>query len=66
MTKTYVTHSSAWDISFTVYILIFILMVYKLKMEIIKIGAEIDYLLSQTNKCKEPIYIEQLLCKLLI
>ena len=35
-------------------------------MEIIKIGAEIDYLLSQTNKCKEPIYIEQLLCKLLI
>lgn len=38
----------------------------KLKMEIIKIGAEIDYLLSQTNKCKEPIYIEQLLCRLLI
>ena len=38
----------------------------KLKMEIIKIGTEIEYLLSQTNKCKEPIYIEQLLCKLLI
>ena len=38
----------------------------KLKCEIIKIGTEIDYLLSQTNKCKEPLYIENLLCQLLI
>ena len=37
-----------------------------LKYEIIKIGMEIDYLLSQTNKCKEPLYIENLLCQLLI
>jgi hypothetical protein len=38
----------------------------KLKFEIIKIGLDIDYLLSQTNKCKEPLYIENLLCQLLI
>lgn len=38
----------------------------KLKCEIIKIGTDIDYLLSQTNKCKEPLYIENLLCQLLI
>ena len=38
----------------------------KLKCEIIKIGTEIDYLLSQTNKCKEPLYIENLLCQLLL
>tara|TARA_B100000795_G_scaffold268474_1_gene255502 strand:+ start:1968 stop:2981 length:1014 start_codon:yes stop_codon:yes gene_type:complete len=38
----------------------------KLKIEIIRYGSDIDYILSQTNKCKEPIYIEQLLCKLLI
>jgi hypothetical protein len=38
----------------------------KLKCEIIKIGTEIDYILSQTNKCKEPLYIENLLCQLLI
>lgn len=37
-----------------------------LKKEIISIGADIDYMLSQTNKCKEPIYIEKLLCQLLI
>ena len=37
-----------------------------LKCEIIKIGADIDYLLSQTNKCKEPLYIENLLCQLLL
>ena len=37
-----------------------------LKYEIIKIGMDIDYLLSQTNKCKEPLYIENLLCQLLI
>jgi hypothetical protein len=37
-----------------------------LKNEIIKIGMDIDYLLSQTNKCKEPLYIENLLCQLLI
>ena len=38
----------------------------KLKYEIIKIGIDIDCLLSQTNKCKEPLYIENLLCQLLI
>ena len=38
----------------------------KLKCEIIQIGTEIDYLLSQTNKCKEPLYIENLLCQLLV
>jgi hypothetical protein len=38
----------------------------ELKCEIIKIGMSIDYLLSQTNKCKEPLYIENLLCQLLI
>jgi hypothetical protein len=37
-----------------------------LKCVIIKIGTEIDYLLSQTNKCKEPLYIENLLCQLLL
>ena len=38
----------------------------KLKCDIIQIGVEIDYLLSQTNKCKEPLYIENLLCQLLL
>jgi len=38
----------------------------QLKCEIIKIGAEIDYMLSQTNRCKEPLYIENMLCQLLI
>ncbi len=38
----------------------------KLKYEIIKIGVDVDYLLSQTNKCKEPLYIENILCQLLI
>jgi len=38
----------------------------KLKCDIIKIGTDIDYLLSQTNRCKEPLYIENLLCQLLI
>tara|TARA_Y100000385_G_scaffold56295_1_gene53912 strand:- start:2547 stop:3560 length:1014 start_codon:yes stop_codon:yes gene_type:complete len=38
----------------------------KLKMKIIEIGTNTDYMLSQTNKCKEPIYIENLLCQLLI
>ena len=38
----------------------------KLKYEIIKIGIDVDYLLSQTNKCKEPLYIENILCQLLI
>jgi hypothetical protein len=37
-----------------------------LKCEIIKIGTSIDYLLSQTNKCKEPLYIENMLCQLLL
>jgi len=36
------------------------------KMEIIKIGAEIDYLLSISNKGREPIFIENLLCQILI
>lgn len=36
------------------------------KMEIIKIGAEIDYLLSLSNKGREPIFIENLLCQILI
>jgi len=36
------------------------------KMEIIKIGAEIDYLLSVSNKGREPIFIENLLCQILI
>ena len=35
------------------------------KMKIIEIGANIEYMLSQTNKSKEPIYIEMLLCHLL-
>jgi len=39
---------------------------HELKTMIIKIGAEIDYLLCQTNRCKEPIYIEHLLCQVLI
>ena len=38
----------------------------KIKCDIIKIGTDIDYLLSQTNRCKEPLYIENLLCQLLI
>jgi hypothetical protein len=38
----------------------------ELKTEILHTGMCIDYLLSQTNKCKEPIYIEQLICKLLL
>jgi hypothetical protein len=36
------------------------------KVEIIKIGAEIDYLLSISNKGREPIFIENLLCQILI
>jgi hypothetical protein len=35
------------------------------KMKIIEIGSSIEYMLSQTNKSKEPIYIEMLLFKLL-
>jgi hypothetical protein len=38
----------------------------ELKTDVLNIGTHIDYLLSQTNKCKEPIYIEQLICKLLL
>jgi hypothetical protein len=37
-----------------------------LKVDVLKNGMRIDYLLSQTNKCKEPIYIEQLICMLLL
>jgi len=39
---------------------------HQLKMEIVKIGAEIEHLLCQTNKGREPIYIEHLLCQILI
>ena len=38
----------------------------KLKFEIIKTGLDIENLLTQTNKCKEPLYIDNLLCQLLI
>ncbi len=38
----------------------------KLKLEIVKIGTEIDILLSKTNKGREPIYIENLLCQILL
>lgn len=38
----------------------------KLKFEIIKTGLDIEYLLTKTNRCKEPLYIENLLCQLLI
>lgn len=38
----------------------------KQKFEIIKIGAEIDYSLCKTNKGREPIYIERLLCQILL
>jgi hypothetical protein len=38
----------------------------ELKINVVNIGTHIDYLLSQTNKCKEPIYIEKLLCFLLL
>lgn len=34
--------------------------------EIIKIASEIDYLLTISNKGREPIYIENLLCQILI
>lgn len=36
------------------------------KMKIIKIGSEIDYLLTISNKGREPIYIENYLCQILI
>ena len=36
------------------------------KHKIIKIGAELDILLSNTNKKREPLYIENLLCQLLL
>ncbi len=36
------------------------------KIEILKIGAEIDYLLTISNKGREPIFIENLLCQILI
>lgn len=35
------------------------------KINIINIGMQIDYILSQTNKMREPIHIEMLLYKLL-
>jgi hypothetical protein len=38
----------------------------KKKMEILRIGAEIDYLLTTSNKGREPIFIENLLCQILI
>lgn len=36
------------------------------KKKIIKIGSEIDHLLSISNKGREPIYIENLLCQVLL
>jgi hypothetical protein len=36
------------------------------KIEILRIGAEIDYLLTISNKGREPIFIENLLCQILI
>jgi hypothetical protein len=38
----------------------------KRSMEIIKIAAEIDYLLTISNKGREPIYIENFLCQVLL
>lgn len=38
----------------------------KAAIEIIKIASEIDYLLSISNKGREPIYIENLLCQILL
>ena len=35
-------------------------------MKIINIGAEIDYILTISNKGREPIFIENLLCQILI
>ena len=35
-------------------------------LEIIKIASDIDYLLSISNKGREPIYIENFLCQILI
>jgi len=35
-------------------------------VEIIKIASEIDYLLSISNKGREPIYIENFLCQILL
>jgi hypothetical protein len=34
--------------------------------EIISIGADIDYILTISNKGREPIFIESLLCQILI
>ena len=33
---------------------------------VIKYGADIDYKLCQTNKGREPIYIEALLCEIML
>lgn len=38
----------------------------KAAIEIIKIASEIDYLLSISNKGREPIYIENFLCQILL
>ena len=35
-------------------------------IEIIKIASEIDFLLSISNKGREPIYIENFLCQILL
>jgi len=41
--------------------------IYKKKaIDIIKIAAEIDYLLTISNKGREPIYIENFLCQVLL
>jgi hypothetical protein len=38
----------------------------KRSIEIIKIASEIDYLLTISNKGREPIYIENFLCQVLL
>tara|TARA_B000000477_G_scaffold124572_1_gene132760 strand:- start:12276 stop:13250 length:975 start_codon:yes stop_codon:yes gene_type:complete len=38
----------------------------KNKMKLTEIAANLDYILSLTNKGREPIYIESLLCQLLL
>jgi hypothetical protein len=43
--------------------------IYKKKdkiLEIIRIAADIDYILTLSNKGREPIYIENFLCQILI
>jgi len=43
-----------------------IIMPNKEKIKIINIATDIEHLLSMTNKCREPLYIEAFLCNLLL